>query len=174
MSGPNRIDPTPVRLSNTQTVDRQTPKTDFGDRVKVGLDTTAGAVAHGAQVAAPFVPGGAIVSAAVSSVSTMSNAQTPGAGPAVASAYSSQLANPGTTGVYTPSASTPVPGGNTGTAGSITGGTWDGQLAQMQSDNMKLMQVQIAMQRENQVFSTVSNVLKTRHDTVKNTIANVR
>ena len=30
------------------------------------------------------------------------------------------------------------------------------------------------MQRENQVFSTVSNVLKVRHDTVKNTIQNVR
>jgi hypothetical protein len=34
--------------------------------------------------------------------------------------------------------------------------------------------VQIAMQRENQVFSSVSNVLKTKHDTVKNSIGNIR
>ena len=34
--------------------------------------------------------------------------------------------------------------------------------------------VQSAMQRENAVFTSVSNVLKTRHDTAKNSISNVR
>ena len=33
--------------------------------------------------------------------------------------------------------------------------------------------VQISMRRENQAFSSVSNVLKTRHDTAKNSIGNV-
>lgn len=38
----------------------------------------------------------------------------------------------------------------------------------------ELLAVQMSMQRENQVFSSVSNVLKTRHDTVKNSIGNIR
>ena len=40
--------------------------------------------------------------------------------------------------------------------------------------NQQLLQVQMSMQRENQVFTSVSNVLKTRHDTVKNSIGNIR
>ena len=45
-----------------------------------------------------------------------------------------------------------------------------------QTDKLMIgsLQVQIAMQRENQVFTSVSNVLKTRHDTVKNSISNIR
>ena len=43
-----------------------------------------------------------------------------------------------------------------------------------QQDNAQMMKVQMAMQRENMVFTSVSNVLKTRHDTAKNSIGNVR
>src|SRR4051812_22598394 len=90
MAGINRIDPTgsPVRMSTNMSVDRQTPKTDFGDRVKAGLDTAAGAVATGAAIAAPALPGGAILSAAVSSVTTMSNMGGGTNAGAVASQYS--------------------------------------------------------------------------------------
>lgn len=183
---PNRIDPTPVRLSTNLSVDRQTPKTDFGDRLKSGLDSTAGAVAQGAAVAAPFIPGGAIVSAAVSSVSTMSNNATPGQ-TAQASHYMSSSSyalnttvgntNNSSTGVGTVNTGSTVNGSASSLPGTGSGGTvgqMNAELIQAQQENAKLMQVQIAMQRENQVFTTVSNVLKTRHDTVKNTISNVR
>src|SRR5688500_15738259 len=99
-NNPNRIDPTPVRLSTTMTTPRQTPKTDFGDRLKNGLDAAAGAVASGVAVAAPYVPGGAILSAAVSSVTQMSAGPSYGAvaaggghtgGGAVMSRYGSLL-----------------------------------------------------------------------------------
>jgi hypothetical protein len=40
-------------------------------------------------------------------------------------------------------------------------------------DQPALLKVQMALQRENQVFTSVSNVLKTRRDTVKNAIGNV-
>jgi hypothetical protein len=43
----------------------------------------------------------------------------------------------------------------------------------MSDQNTQMLQVQIAMQRENQMFTSVSNVLKTKHDTVKNSISNV-
>ena len=36
------------------------------------------------------------------------------------------------------------------------------------------LQLQSQMQRENLVFTSVSNVLKTRHDTAKNSIGNIR
>jgi len=42
------------------------------------------------------------------------------------------------------------------------------------TDNAAMIKLQMAMQRENQVFTTVSNVLKTRHDTIKNAISNIR
>jgi len=43
-----------------------------------------------------------------------------------------------------------------------------------QSMSSNLLKIQIAMQRENQVFTSVSNVLKARHDTAKNAIGNIR
>jgi len=43
----NRIDSTPIRIAINQTIERHTPKRDFGDRMKAGLDTTAGIVANG-------------------------------------------------------------------------------------------------------------------------------
>ncbi len=191
MSGINRIDPTaaPVRMSTNLTVGRQTPKSDFGDRVKAGLDNAAGAVATGAAVAAPFVPGGAIVSAAVSSVSNMSSQG------GVSTQYSAATGIAAPAGGGAPGAinttvgggspgvgSVPVAGGTTGgTAsilpGNISGGTTAGfasDLDMMRKTNLELMSAQMAMQKENQVFTTVSNVLKVRHDTVKNTIQNVR
>ena len=42
------------------------------------------------------------------------------------------------------------------------------------SFNMQYLALQEKMQNENRTYTTVSNVLKTRHDTVKNSISNIR
>jgi len=63
-------------------------------------------------------------------------------------------------------------GGNGG--GSGVGTEFNGEMQSMFAEQKKLLGVQVAMQRENQVFSTISNVLKTRHDTSKNAIGNIR
>ena len=42
------------------------------------------------------------------------------------------------------------------------------------SDPSTSLQQMEAMQRENQVFSSVSNILKTKHDEAKNSISNIR
>ena len=47
------------------------------------------------------------------------------------------------------------------------------QEAQM-SFNLQYLQLQQAMQNENRQFTAVSNIMKTKHDTVKNSISNVR
>ncbi len=46
--------------------------------------------------------------------------------------------------------------------------------SQQQACNQQMIKLQMAMQRENTLFTSVSNVLKTRHDTVKNSIGNIR
>jgi len=46
------------------------------------------------------------------------------------------------------------------------------QESQM-SFNMQYLQLQNSMQNDNRQFSMVSNIMKTKHDTVKNTISNI-
>lgn len=49
------------------------------------------------------------------------------------------------------------------------------QMQEMQmSFNLQYLQLQEQMQNENREYTAVSNILKTRHDTVKNSIANIR
>lgn len=42
------------------------------------------------------------------------------------------------------------------------------------SFNLQYLQLQQKMQNESRSYTTVSNILKTRHDTVKNSISNIR
>lgn len=42
------------------------------------------------------------------------------------------------------------------------------------SFNLQYLQLQSAMQNENRQYSMVSNIMKTKHDTVKNSISNIR
>jgi hypothetical protein len=189
-SGPNmmnnRIDQTPMRISNNVTIARQTPKMDFGDRMKAGLDTAAGVVANGAAVVGGIVPGGAIISAAVSSVGAMTNNVTPsgggGGGGMVGTHYGAsgvqQLGGLNTTAGSGGAGSSVgaaggspnyVPNGGTTPIGDINNG-----LQQTQNENVQMIKLQMSMQRENMVFTSVSNVLKLRHDTAKNSIGNVR
>jgi chromosome segregation ATPase len=42
------------------------------------------------------------------------------------------------------------------------------------SFNLQYLQLQNQMQNENRQFSMVSNIMKTKHDTVKNSISNIR
>jgi hypothetical protein len=42
------------------------------------------------------------------------------------------------------------------------------------SSNMQYLALQSQMQNENRQFTMVSNIMKTKHDTVKNSISNIR
>ena len=49
------------------------------------------------------------------------------------------------------------------------------QLQETQmSFNLQYLQLQNSMQNENRQFTMVSNIMKTKHDTVKNSLSNVR
>jgi hypothetical protein len=44
----------------------------------------------------------------------------------------------------------------------------------LQSFDLQYLQLQSQMQNENRSYTAVSNIMKTKHDTVKNSISNVR
>jgi hypothetical protein len=73
-------------------------------------------------------------------------------------------------------AATPAEG--PGAAGSTLPGSpstsVESQLAASQDMNLYYLQLQEAMSAENRSYSACSNVLKARHDTVKNAIGNIR
>jgi len=47
-------------------------------------------------------------------------------------------------------------------------------LAQSQEMNLYFLELQERVAAENRAYTTMSNVLKARHDTVKNAIGNIR
>ncbi|MBI4822380.1 MAG: hypothetical protein HY791_39335 [Deltaproteobacteria bacterium] len=69
-----------IRLSTVATSTRQTPKTDFGTVMRDGLLKASNVAMEGLQVAAPFIPGSAIVSAAVAGANLASNVSGPAYG----------------------------------------------------------------------------------------------
>lgn len=179
MPGPNRIDPTPIRLSTNVTEARQTPDDSFGRRIANGATTAANVVAGGAAVASNFVPGGSIVSAAVSGVTSMSAAGASGqsfaGGGGLGTSFVTGSSVPGA--VSTGGVGVAV-GGGTAAVPSVgttdpTMASFSSMLNQQAASNTQYLMLQNQMQQENQVFSTLSNVLKVRHDTAKNSISNI-
>jgi hypothetical protein len=157
---------TPVdRLSVTPTLSRQTPRNEFGQVLKNTLTqvASAGSTVGGALVGA--LPGGAIVSAAVSSVTALANQGTrPGATAQAASGITT--VSPG--GVQT------VGGGTTLDVGSSNTGGFNDMLHTMRQEADKSLLQQMQMQQESRQYNAVSNVLKVRHDSAKAAINNIR
>ncbi len=160
MENNNRI----ASLSITPTLQRQTPQNEFG---AVLARTAQEVVKTGAGLVGGMLPGGPVMSAAVSSirsvVSTVPSTNTsitpvPGGGGAVG----------GTSG----------PGATGGTAG--RGEAWDMLEAQRlmaaegQKFNVAYLQLQNEMQKESREHNAVSNIMKVRHDSAKAAINNIR
>jgi hypothetical protein len=161
-----RIDPGGSRMDviATPSAPRVTPASGapFRDMISRG----ASAILRGAEAAISSLPGAPIVAAAVRP-----------SGSAVATSLGSGSAIgfgaprvPSTSGSGT--AENPVPGSSTGSG--AEGSSVEGTLAQSQEFNLYYLQLQEQLSAENRAFSAMSNVLKTRHDTVKNAIGNIR
>jgi hypothetical protein len=152
-----------VTMNSQTSSTRTTNQSSFGTLVRNGVATGAGAAAGAATVAAPFVPGGAAITAAVNG-----GAQAAGFGGAAQGTQDVPGMGPGLNGA----------GGQAGGAAGGASGSMMDQAKQMQemqmSFSMQYLTLQEKMQNENRQYTTVSNVLKTKHDTVKNSINNVR
>jgi hypothetical protein len=176
MMGPN------LRMNTQMTTARQTPNTSFGARVQNGLNSAGSAVGAGVGAVAGFMPGAGIVSAAVSSAQTFSGASGSGmaGGPYVGVMNTSAGAVPSTN--LPGTGSGPSIGGGSSTLGTSVGAggsvgdqvNMNSSLKTMMDDNVKLLNMQSSMQHESQIFTAVSNVMKSRHDTTKNSIGNIR
>ncbi len=179
MSGINGINPNnmPNRISMNVTVGKQTQGATFGEKVNAGLHQAGSLIGQGASLLGGAIPGGQVLSAAVSSVSTLAGGS---GGGAAAASYAATgvvgFSGPTTAG----GGSVQIGGGSAGgpnlTAGAGTNGMgqYNTDIASMSSQNSQMLQVQMAMQRENTMFSSISNVLKTKHDTAKNSVGNIR
>jgi hypothetical protein len=150
---------------STDSAPRVTPPSGvpFKDMVSRG----AGAVLRGAEAAITSLPGAPIVAAAVR----------PGGGSGPAPIGSNPAG--GAMGFSAPrpgvsSGPAEGPAGATGAGAAGEGSGVEGALAQSQEFNLYYLQLQEQLAAENRAYSAMSNVLKARHDTVKNAIGNIR
>ncbi len=173
-----------VQLNSGSTTPRTSARTDFGTQVRNGVSAGGGAAAQAIGVAAPFVPGAAVVSAAVSGAAGSVGGGGAGAG---GGGFGGGGGVGGVGGANIGADGIPVGGSflngqAAGGAGGQQGGNSGMELLNAtknmqemaQSFNLQYLQLQEKMQGENRSFSTVSNVMKTKHDTAKSSISNVR
>lgn len=141
-----------------KTASRQTPEPTSGAFAKV-LKQGAMALLGAAGSVASALPAGGIVSAAVrSGAAAASSAQQAGVAPAGEDPRS------------------PAPAAST-----LAGASGRNELDEMWAlqeagvrTNLEVLQIQERIGRENRVFSTLSNVMKARHETARNAIGNIR
>ena len=145
-------------LTSVPTSPRLTPTDGTAFRDVVGRG--AQVLAAEAQNAVVRLPGGPLLAAAVRPVAS-------GVAPHVGSGLVAGAPSPAASG------STAEGPGAPGTT-SAAGASVESQLASSQDMNLYYLQLQEAMAAENRQYSAASNVLKARHDTVKNAIGNIR
>ncbi len=150
----------PNRISLTPTVARQTPKNEFGNVLKNALQTAANA--GGALLGS--IPGGGVISAAVSNVTALASGGS--AQGALAATGVTTVGGGGAMGGATAQALATSPNG---VPGELTG-----MIGQMRAEADRSTMMQMQMQQESREYNTISNVLKVRHDSAKSAINNIR
>lgn len=130
------------------------------------LASAGKSIVSGAESAVGLLPGGPMMAVAIRNGSGYSGSIPMGG----------TMSGPGNTGGSlsaegprggVPTSGTPNPGGSGG----------DGiqnSLQQAQEMNLYYLQIQEQVNQQNRVFSTLSNVMKAEHDTVKTAIGNIR
>lgn len=144
---------------------RATPKSASFGAVLAG----ARPILKGAEAVATVLPGGPLVAAAIKGSTAMS---APGYGPGAMKPGGVTMAPRIPIG-----GAAPAPGGAPdpiAAAGAAEQPPIEGMLAESQAFNLYYLQLQEQISAENRQYSTLSNVLKARHDTVKNAIGNIR
>ncbi|WP_242340348.1 MULTISPECIES: hypothetical protein [Anaeromyxobacter] len=133
-----------IHVANT--TERKTEPDRFGAALRTAAASAARGVAASVELAAPFVPGGTVVSGALRSA-----AGTLASGGATGGAHVAETA---------------------GAEGDIVAATRALQQ-QSQSFNLQYLQLQENMQRESREFAALSNVMKVKHDSAKSAINNI-
>jgi hypothetical protein len=172
-------DARPVQTGSNNPVTRDSVRTDTGAKFRNGLAAGAGTASAAVGIAAPFIPGSAVLSTAVTGLggAVAGGGYGGGSGSAPGIAAGQNIVG-GDVPLGGSLLNTPQGGGGAG--GTAQGSQQDllnqtkGMQEMAQSFNLQYLQLQEKMQAENRSFSTVSNVMKTKHDTAKSSISNVR
>jgi hypothetical protein len=153
---PDAVSNSNTTLAPTATRVTPAPARPFSSVLQAG----ASAVVDGAEAAAQRLPGGPLVSAALR----------PGFR---SSAVSGSLGTPTVSGsLGTPTEAVPL---DASASSTVDAGGDPMAVIQAQSDNaLYFLRLQQRIQDENRTYSTLSNVLKARHETMKNAISNLR
>ena len=131
------------------TTERKTEPGRFGAALRTAAAGVAQGIAASVELAAPFVPGGTVLSGAVRSAAAT-------------------LVPRGRTG----SAATATAAGGASGEGDVLAATRALQQ-ESQSFNLQYLQLQENMQRESREFTALSNVMKVKHDSAKSAINNL-
>ncbi|HEY7374863.1 MAG TPA: hypothetical protein VIF57_22050 [Polyangia bacterium] len=164
ISDATRSAPAPAGTDGRMEIDatrgRQTqpPATPFRSVLAGGVSL----LMTGAEVATHVV-GGPVLAAAVHDARVGATNAIAGAGPA--GAGGTLPAAPAMAGA---AAATAATGGNPEMAG------MEAMMQQGQMSNLQLLALQQQVQQENQQFTTVSNVMRAKHDTAKAAVSNIR
>jgi hypothetical protein len=129
------------------TTERKTEPGRFGTALRAAAHGVAASVASTVELAAPFVPGGMILSGAIRGVAA--------AGAGVTAA---------------------VAGGTSGASAAGGGDLLEATRTlqrEAQTFNLSYLRLQEAMQRESREFTALSNVMKVKHDSAKAAIHNI-
>lgn len=175
-----------IRVSIGESIRRQAPNASVGAKFKETLGIGLNAVMDAGQIAAPLLPGGAVLSAAISGVGTIKGyaAANSAAGGAGHAGFGGGQMGHGVVGSLGGTGVGGAAGGSIGSAsgpasvGGVAQGDMMGRMEKMQemnqSFNMQYLSLQQNIQNESRRFSLLSNIIKTRHDTAKNSIGNLR
>ena len=131
------------------TTERKTEPGRFGTALRAAAQGVAASIASTVELAAPFVPGGMILSGAIRGVAAA------GVGAGVTAA---------------------VAGGTSGASAAGGGDLLEATRTlqrEAQTFNLSYLRLQEAMQRESREFTALSNVMKVKHDSAKAAIHNI-
>ncbi len=145
------------------TTERKAEPGRFGATLRAAAAGLARGVAATVELAAPYVPGGTVLSAAVRSAA--------GAGSRKPSGFGRDAGSPAASG-------TGVAAGGAAAEGAAPG---EGDVLEatraLQQEahtfNLQYLQLQEALQRESREFTALSNVMKVKHDSAKAAINNI-
>lgn len=132
------------------------------------LASAGRSIVAGAESALGMLPGAPMVAVATRS-GAIPLAQPMSAG-GNASASNLSAEGPGARSIAAPA----VGGLGVGGAGATGNGGVEQSLQQAQEMNLYYLQIQEQVNQQNRVFSTLSNVMKAEHETVKTAIGNIR
>jgi hypothetical protein len=141
------------------TTERKAEPGRFGATLRAAAAGVARGVAATVDLAAPYVPGGTVLSAAVRSAASGVRGRAGGFGP-----------DPGTSALD--SAGARAVTSSAADEGDVLAATRELQR-ESQTFNLQDLQLQESMQRESREFTALSNVMKVKHDSAKAAINNI-